>query len=142
MLFNKVACRKIIQLHRLIIKKTIKYEPKGRNFLDIREGAFMDGIMDTLERATKKLNGKRYQSHKFCYDTANNSVIEYDADQEVNWKEYGETEHFTKPRDLTATKQKLKSQESWFKYFLDGSRHTYKVDDMSFGKNVYPILAG
>ena len=66
----------------------------------------MDGIMDTLEQATKKLHGKRYQSHKFCYDTANNSVIEYDADQEVNWKEYGETEHFTKPRDLTATKQK------------------------------------
>ena len=102
----------------------------------------MDGIMDTLEQATKKLHGKRYQSHKFCYDTANNSVIEYDADQEVNWKEYGETEHFTKLRDLTATKQKLTGQESWFKYFLDGSRHTYKVDDMSFGKNVYPILAG
>ena len=81
----------------------------------------MDGIMDTLEQATKKLHGKRYQSHKFCYDTANNSVIEYDADQEVNWKEYGETEHFTKPRDLTATKQKLAGQESWCKYFLDGT---------------------
>ncbi|MBO6179847.1 MAG: hypothetical protein J6O04_11765 [Selenomonadaceae bacterium] len=99
----------------------------------------MNGIMDTLEQATKKLHGKRYQSHKFCYDTANNSVIEYDADQEVNWKEYGETENFTKPKDLTTAVKKWASQESMFKYFLDGSRHTYKVDDMSFGKNVYPI---
>ncbi|MCX7865416.1 MAG: hypothetical protein N2423_10360, partial [Novosphingobium sp.] len=29
-----------------------------------------------------------------------------------------------------------------FSFFLDGSRHTYKVDDMSFQKNVYPIIAG
>ncbi len=92
--------------------------------------------------ATKKLHGKRYQSHKFCYDTINNSVIEYEADQEVTWQEFGEKEHFTKPRDLTRLKEQLKGRESWCKYFLDGSRHTYKVDDMSFGKNVYPILAG
>lgn len=98
--------------------------------------------MDTLVEATKKLHGKRYQSHKFCYDTINNSVIEYEADQEVTWKEFGEKEHFTKPRDLTRLKEQLQGCESCCRYFLDGSRHTYKVDDMSFGKNVYPILAG
>ena len=95
----------------------------------------MNGIMDTLVEATQKLHGKRYQSHKFCYDTNNNSVIEYDADQEVTWKEYGENEHFTKPRDLSDMKEKMKGRKSWCKYFLDGSRHTYKVDDMSFRKN-------
>lgn len=98
--------------------------------------------MDTLVEATKKLHGKRYQSHKFCYDTINNSVIEYEADQEVSWKEFGEKEHFTKPKDLTKIKTQYQGRQSFCKYFLDGSRHTYKVDDMSFGKNVYPILAG
>lgn len=30
----------------------------------------------------------------------------------------------------------------WFKYFLDGSRHVYKVDDIAIGDKIYPILAG
>lgn len=29
-----------------------------------------------------------------------------------------------------------------FTYFLDGSRHVYKVDDMAIGKKIFPILAG
>ena len=29
-----------------------------------------------------------------------------------------------------------------FRYFLDGSRKTYKVDDMSYRNQVYPIIAG
>ena len=37
--------------------------------------------------------------------------------------------------------------DSLFTYFLDGSRHVYKVDDMGFGKSgsrtaIYPIVAG
>lgn len=95
--------------------------------------------MDTLERAT---HGKRYQSHKFCYDTSSNGVIEYDKDREVKWLKIGESEHFTKPRDLSHTLEMISRQESWFKYFLDGSRHTYKVDDMSYNNNIYPIIAG
>ncbi|WP_455048219.1 hypothetical protein [Mitsuokella sp.] len=99
----------------------------------------MNGIMDTLARAT---HGKRYQSHKFCYDIESNGVIEYDRDREIEWLKAGESEHFTKPRDLTHVMELLSGQESWFKYFLDGSRHTYKVDDISYNNNVYPIIAG
>jgi hypothetical protein len=29
-----------------------------------------------------------------------------------------------------------------FRYFLDGSRHTYKVDDIAIGKKIFPIVAG
>ena len=36
----------------------------------------------------------------------------------------------------------LKKDRSIFTYFLDGSRHTYKVDDISYNKNIYPIVAG
>lgn len=30
----------------------------------------------------------------------------------------------------------------YFKYFLDGSRHTYKVDDIAIGNKIFPIIAG
>lgn len=30
----------------------------------------------------------------------------------------------------------------YFKYFLDGSRHTYKVDDIAIGNKIFPIVAG
>lgn len=104
----------------------------------------MNGVMDTFIEATKKLHGKRYQSHKFCYDTQNNSVVEYDSDHEVEWEEYGESEHIKKAKDLTGLVEILRNsqEESWFKYFLDGSRHTYKIDDIALKENVYPILAG
>ncbi|MBD5325859.1 MAG: hypothetical protein HDS04_04165 [Bacteroides sp.] len=29
-----------------------------------------------------------------------------------------------------------------FRYFLDGSRHTYKIDDIAIGKRIFPFLAG
>lgn len=103
----------------------------------------MQGVMDSLVKATEKTGGKRYQSHKFCYDHDNNSVIEYDEDKKnVEWLEFGETEKPTKNISMENILHQIESQPSMFKYFLDGSRHTYKVDDMAFGKGVYPILAG
>lgn len=102
----------------------------------------MDGILDTLCQATKGLHSERYQSHKFCYDSDHGSVVEYEKEREVQWKEWGETEHFRNMRNLRDKAKELADEPSWFHYFLDGSRHTYKVDDMSFRRNVYPILAG
>lgn len=32
--------------------------------------------------------------------------------------------------------------KSRFKYFLDGSRHVYKVGDVAIGGMVYPVVAG
>ena len=29
-----------------------------------------------------------------------------------------------------------------FKFFLDGSRHVYKVDDIAIGRKIFPVLAG
>ena len=98
--------------------------------------------MDKLVESTKALHGRRYLSHKFCYDVEQNSIIEYDPEREVKWRDYGETEHITHPKYLTDLLHQISGQPSWFRYFLDGSRHTYKVDDMAFKNDVYPILAG
>lgn len=104
----------------------------------------MSGIMEALAKTSNKIKIKRYQSHKFCYDTQDSSVIEYEPDKEVEWLKQGETDSFKTARDLSDKVKQLKetNQESWFKYFLDGSRHVYKVDDISIADNVYPVLAG
>jgi hypothetical protein len=36
----------------------------------------------------------------------------------------------------------IQSTPPYFKYFLDGSRHTYKVDDIAIGNKIFPIVAG
>lgn len=36
----------------------------------------------------------------------------------------------------------IQSTSPIFNYFLDGSRHIYKIDDIAIGRKIYPILAG
>ena len=99
----------------------------------------MDSIISIIEKET---SGKSFMSHKFCHDTKDFGGIIYDPSQEIVWKAYGETERHKSSIDLTDYSLKRMSYPSIFSFFLDGSRHTYKVDDISYKKNVYPILAG
>jgi hypothetical protein len=58
-------------------------------------------------------------------------------------KEYGETDtNLTKSKNLKPLADKLINGEPLFHFFLDGSRRTYKVDDIEINRNVYPIMAG
>ena len=36
----------------------------------------------------------------------------------------------------------IKATSPIFSYFLDGSRHVYKIDDIAIGRKIYPVLAG
>lgn len=99
----------------------------------------MDGVISIIERETK---GVSFKSHRYCYDTSDRSGIEYDDNINVEWKDIGETEHHKKPINLKGEADKRKHIPSIFKYFLDGSRRTYKIDDISYKRNVYPIVAG
>lgn len=99
----------------------------------------MNGIIETIAKQT---NGVNFQSHRYCHDTTDRAGIDYDSSNSVEWKDIGETEHHKNPIDLTSEAEKRKGLTSVFSYFLDGSRHTYKIDDISYNKNVYPIVAG
>ncbi|HBN05423.1 MAG TPA: hypothetical protein DD434_06500 [Bacteroidales bacterium] len=99
----------------------------------------MGNIIEVIEKET---SGKSFKSHKYCHDTTDRAGIDYDDNQEVIWKEYGETEKFKNPKSLELDAKKRVSAPSIFSFFLDGSRHTYKVDDISYNKNVYPVIAG
>lgn len=97
---------------------------------------------DIIKIIEKETGGKSFNSHKYCHDTAPTVGIDYDDNVKVVWKNYGETVKYKNPVNLKQLADKLRDNESIFTYFLDGSRHTYKIDDITYNKNVYPILAG
>ena len=62
----------------------------------------------------------------------------------MKWKDAGETGSPKKPIDLNPLADQLKSVDEppVLKYFLDGSRHVFKVDDIAYNKQVFPVVAG
>lgn len=95
--------------------------------------------MDIIAQET---NGKSYKTFKYIYDGTDVLSFAYDDHQEISWERYGETippetSVYMKPKaDRIAVENPL------FMYFLDGSRHTYKVDDIAYKNKVYPVIAG
>lgn len=108
--------------------------------------------MPTRKRITEILEaetgGKSYKAHKYSLDAADHPNPDYgDVDKALEWNEYGETKHGKHYIDLTNQSQGLAKDEQLLTYFLDGSRHVYKVDDMGYEKAgnrsvIYPIVAG
>ena len=45
-------------------------------------------------------------------------------------------------RDMCPLAEKMRSMPPLFKFFLDGSRRVYKVDDIQYDKKVFPIVSG
>lgn len=87
--------------------------------------------------------GKSFKTRKYSLDDVKMPSLEYDEHQDINLKRYGELEKITKPKPLgEKSKQIQKFSKPLFKYFLDGSRRTYKIDDMAYNNRVYPVVAG
>lgn len=98
----------------------------------------MERILDFFAQET---DGKNYKSYKYCFEAIEIPKLEYEDKKGIQVKNKGETD-----RSLTTTKSVkgladkiCKAGKPLFKYFLDGSRRTYKVDDIAYGKRLYPI---
>ena len=87
-----------------------------------------------------------YRTKKFSLDDNNVDTISSEN-----------SDHDTIPNDTTGkiaetnakrvdsiliSKTLIENTPPYFKYFLDGSRHTYKVDDIAIGNKIFPIVAG
>ena len=94
-----------------------------------------------LKYIAEETQGACFTSFKYCYDTIIAPAIEYgEAEKEyINLKEYAEDVHDPKPRDMQQRAAILMNGAPLFKYFLDGSRRVYKVDDIQYDKKVFPI---
>lgn len=91
--------------------------------------------------------GESYRTSKIELDAETSSAqIEYDAPEEILLRHAGET-HPPKPyQSLVAQAKNISGSAQILNYFLDGSRHVYKVDDIAYlrgsRKMIYPIVAG
>lgn len=103
----------------------------------------MPKIMEIIERETK---GKSYHTYKYSYDSIGLPSIDYDDDPNkiMKWKDSGETGNPKKSIDLKSFADKLQTvgEKPLLKFFLDGSRHVFKVDDIAYNKQVFPVVAG
>ena len=97
-----------------------------------------------MEIIAKETNGKSYNTEKYSFDSIGVPSFDYDdaTDRVMKWKESAETEPHKKSIDLYPLSKEINAQRPLITYFLDGSRHVYKVDDISYNKKVYPVIAG
>lgn len=103
----------------------------------------MAKIMEIIAKETK---GKSYHTYKYSYDSVGLPSIDYDDDPNkiMKWKDSAETGSPKRAIDLKLLADRLQEigELPLLKYFLDGSRHVFKVDDIAYNKQVFPVVAG
>lgn len=97
-----------------------------------------------MEIIAKETDGTSYHTYKYSYDSIGLPSIEYEneSDKVMKWKETAETTKHKKAVPLKALADSIKGSTPLIKYFLDGSRHVFKVDDIAYSKHVFPVVAG
>ena len=101
----------------------------------------MRTILDYIAHET---DGKNYKSYKYCFEAVEVPKLLYDDKKDIKIKRKGETDKSLKTSKSIWDLSRKISEDSkpLFQYFLDGSRRTYKVDDIAYDKKLYPIIAG
>lgn len=105
----------------------------------------MNGILKYIQDNNEE-NITCYSSRKFSLDENIKDTVGENSDADITpQSERGVVAEDDPPQGETVTipdKYINNKKHPWFKYFLDGSRHVYKVDDMTIGEKIYPVLAG
>lgn len=104
-------------------------------------------MASVLSIIADKTKGKSYKTTKYAYEGIEVPRFDYDDHGfEFRWKQYGEDAYSSKKPGRTiplkSYADKILSNKPIFTYFLDGSRRTYKVDDMAYNNQIYPVIAG
>ena len=101
----------------------------------------MSKIMEIIEKETK---GKSYHTYKYSYDSIGIPSIDYDdeSDKVMKWQDTAETVKHISSIDLKPHADSIRGTEPLIRFFLDGSRHVFKVDDIAYNKQVFPVVAG
>jgi len=99
----------------------------------------MKSILDYIAEET---NEKNYKSYKYCFENIEVPKLEYEDKKDIVVKKIGETDKGLKTTKAIRKRAKQEQNNPLFKFFLDGSRRTYKVDDIAYDKRLYPVIAG
>ncbi len=100
-----------------------------------------------LQFIANETNGKCYQSFRYCADDEiRMPTLDYEdkgTEFSLVKNSYGETDTSLKTtKSIRETAKKIIDNDPLFHFFLDGSRRTYKIDDIELNRHVYPIIAG
>lgn len=99
----------------------------------------MSTIMDKIAQET---HGKSFKTFKYGFDGIGVPSFDYDDNEEITWESIGETVAHKKAVDLTLQAKQMILQPPLFTFFLDGSRRVFKVDDIAYRNQVFPVIAG
>lgn len=99
----------------------------------------MGTIISRLEQETGK---KCFDTFRRCLDRERATLVEYDDLEREFMSEQGETMRYSGARDISVIAKSWQEREPAFRLFMDGSRRTYKISDISIGSQVFPIIAG
>lgn len=101
----------------------------------------MPKIMEIIAKETR---GTSYNTYKYSFDSIGLPSIVYDDDSNkiMKWQDCAETVKYTKSVDLKLLADRIAGDLPLIHYFLDGSRHVFKVDDIAYNKQVFPVVAG
>ena len=97
-------------------------------------------MKDILKKIAEETSGQSFETYKFCYDEYTFPRINYDDQEDFKLKKYGETERIKKTKPLYEKASTYKKYKPLFRFFLDGSRRAYKVDDVAYGNRVKVII--
>lgn len=97
-----------------------------------------------ISYVANETHGKPFASYKYCFDTVAMPHVLYE-EQENSYtplKEYAENLHDPNSRDMKPLAEDYMRSAPLFRFFLDGSRKVYKVDDIQYDNKVYPVVSG
>ena len=98
-------------------------------------------ILDFIE---KDGEGKYscYKTRKLILDQNDQDTLDYDDKPAVqlNSAQIAESDMSRKNTVLINSQMMKLAVTPLFSYFLDGSRHVYKVDDIAIGNRIFPFL--
>lgn len=95
-----------------------------------------------MSKIAEETGGKSFKTFKYSFDNIDMPTFDYDDHSEITWERIGETVTHKKPIDLSIKAKQISDRIPAFTYFLDGSRHIYKVDDIAYRNQVFPVIAG
>ena len=104
-----------------------------------RKGCVFLGVIDLI---AQKTDGKNFKTYKYSFDSIGVPSFDYDDNNFIEWKRIGENSKLSNIKDLRKIAKRIEGQKPLFTYFLDGSRRVFKVDDISYENQVFPIVAG
>lgn len=85
-----------------------------------------------------------YKTKKYSLDSSSPETLDYDDRPAIALTSGKFAETDLSRVETVELNERLKTLATYplFTFFLDGSRHVYKVDDIAVGNRIFPFLAG